>query len=141
MRHSRIDPATYLPVVRNQPYGQLSSKGAIALVMVAWHLAVLRYALSPGSLVPRLLMLDSPLSQVGHDATDEQFKDQQIVDAFYTFLLKLHREQGSDFQVIIVDNRPPSSAAEMIAVTFTRDPAMGRFGLIDDEHPSLASQS
>jgi archaellum component FlaC len=141
MRDSRVDKQSYLPVARNQPYGQLSSKGAIALAMVAWHLALLRYSVSPGSRFPRLLMLDSPLSHVGHDASDEQFKDQQIVEAFYALLLRMHRTQGAEFQMIIVDNRPPLSAGEMVAVNFTRDAAVGRFGLIDDEHTALPKET
>lgn len=141
MRDSRIDLATFLPMIRDQAYGALSSRGAVSLAIVAWHLAVLRYALDDGSRFPRLLMLDSPLNNVGHDATDEAFKDQQIVDAFYKLLLDLDRARGGDFQILIVDNRPPASAAELIAVNFTRDPTVGRFGLIDDEHPPLPPQT
>jgi AAA domain len=138
MRDSRIDAESYHPVVRNQSYRQLSSKGAIALAMVSWHLAVLRYALGQRSRFPKVLMLDSPLSHVGHDASDAEFKDQQIVDAFYQMLLGLHHKHGPEFQLIIVDNRPPASADEMIAVEFTGDATRGRFGLIDDEHPPVS---
>ena len=137
MRDSRIDSTSYHPVVRNQSYRQLSSKGAIALTMVSWHLSILRHALGQGSRFSKLLMFDSPLSHVGHDATDAAFKDQQIVDAFYEMLLVLHRDRGRDFQVIIVDNRPPPAASEMIAAKFTGDTTQGRFGLIDDEHPHV----
>ncbi len=140
MRDSRIDFATFRPMIRNQAYGELSSRGAVSLAIVAWHLAVLRYALENGSRFTRLLMLDSPLNHVGHDATDEAFKDQQIVDAFYKLLLDLNRTRGDDFQILIVDNRPPAAATELIAVNFTRDPSVGRFGLIDDEHPPLPQQ-
>lgn len=141
MRDARIDSATFLPRIRHQAYGELSSRGAVSLAIVAWHLAVLRFALDKGSRFPRLLMLDSPLSHVGHDATDEAFKDQQIVDAFYKLLLDLHRTKGADFQILLVDNRPPPTAKELIAVNFTRDPSAGRFGLIDDEHPPLPEPS
>jgi hypothetical protein len=137
MRDSRIDGATYFPFVRNQSYSQLSSKGAIALAMLGWHLSLLQYALLNGSNFPRLLMLDSPLSHVGHDATDSAFKDQQIVDAFYDLLLQLHRTRAGEFQIIVVDNRPPAAAGEMVAANFTRDPNQGRFGLIDDEQTPL----
>jgi hypothetical protein len=140
MRDSRIDLATYRPMIRNQAYGELSSRGAVSLAIVAWHLAVLRYSLDNGSRFPRLLMFDSPLNHVGHDATDEAFKDQQIVDAFYKLLLNLNRTRGDDFQVLIVDNRPPAAASELTVVNFTRDPSVGRFGLIDDEHPPLPEQ-
>jgi hypothetical protein len=141
LRDSRIDPTTFRPMIRNQAYGELSSRGAVSLAIVAWHLAVLRYALERGSRFPRLLMLDSPLNHVGHDATDEAFKDQQIVDAFYKLLLELNRSRADQFQILIVDNRPPAAANELVAVNFTRDPATGRFGLIDDEHPPLPEGS
>lgn len=140
MRDSRFDQSTFRPMVRDQMYGELSSRGAVSLAIVAWHLAVLRYALERGSRFPRLLMLDSPLNHVGHDATDEAFKDQQIVDAFYKLLLELNRQRGTEFQILIVDNRPPAAANELVAVNFTRDPSAGRFGLIDDEHTPLPEE-
>jgi hypothetical protein len=49
-------------------------------------------------------------------------------------LVRLHK-RASEFQLFIVDNHPPASAKEMLAVEFTGDPVNGRYGLIDDEHP------
>jgi hypothetical protein len=141
LEDARIDDQTYLPYVRNQPYPELQSKGAISLCVVAWHLGLLQYALNEHSRFPMLLMLDSPLNHVGHDSADPGFKDQQLVDAFYDFLWRLHSTRAKDFQLIICDNRPPASAEDMIAVRFTRDPALGRFGLIDDEHPPGLEES
>lgn len=141
MRDSRIDPVTFHPMVRNRAYGELSSRGAVSLAIVAWHLAVLRYALEKGSRFPRLLMLDSPLNHVGRDATDVAFKDQQIIDAFYKLLLDLDHGWKDEFQILMVDNRPPTEASELVAVTFTRDASQGRFGLIDDEHSELPERS
>jgi DNA repair exonuclease SbcCD ATPase subunit len=132
-RNPRIDRSTYLPFVREQPYSALSSSGAIALVVASWHLALLQVAIQEGTLHPRVLMLDSPLSHVGHDATDAQFKDQQIVEAFYAVLKRMHEASGSQFQLLVCDNRPPASARDLIQVEFTGDPEVGRFGLIDDE--------
>ena len=98
-----------------------------------WHLAVLQYALTQPSRFPMILMLDSPLSHVGRDASDPEFKDQQIVDAFYDLLGRLHADHSDQFQLIMCDNHPPEGAADLITTEFTGDPAVGRVGLVADE--------
>lgn len=136
VKDSWIDINDFIPYVRAQPYQALSSKGAISLAMMSWHFAVLRFALTAESKFPRILLLDSPLNHVGHRSEDEQFKDQQIVEAFYRYLARLHDAFSADFQIIVIDNAPPDQAAPLIRVSFTGDPNRGRFGLIDDEHPA-----
>ena len=142
LRDAYVDAKSYHPHVRNQPYPELSSKGAISLAVVMWHFAVLEYALKPGSRsrFPRLLMLDSPLSHIGRKATEPEFRDQKIVDAFYATLSRLQARAG-EFQILIVDNAPPPEADELLAVQFTGDPQNGRYGLIDDEHPLLPADA
>lgn len=127
-----LDVNTYLPMIRGQVYGALSSKGALSLAESAWHFAVLQYSLTNDSLFPRFLMLDSPLMQVGRDAADDEFKDQQIVDAFYAWLAKLQKDHSANFQLLIVDNRPPQTGNDLVTVRFTRG-LTDRYGLIDDE--------
>jgi hypothetical protein len=138
LHNAYIDQATYRPFVRGQAYPALSSKGAIALSVTLWHVALLEYAIKPHSRsrFPRLLMLDSPLNHVGRAADDPEFRDQKLVDAFYTMLRRLH-ERAGEFQLIMVDNHPPPSARDLIAVEFTGKVGVGRYGLIDDEHPVL----
>lgn len=128
-----IDPKTYYPVVRGAPYAAVSSKGAVSLVVTAWHLALLSCAFEEPSRFPMVLLLDSPLSHVGRDATDPEFKDQQIVDAFYTLLGRLHSERADAFQLIMCDNHPPDDAQGLVTIEFTGDPNSGRGALIDDE--------
>ncbi len=142
LRDAFVDDKSYLPFVRNQPYPELSSKGAISLAVVVWHLGLLEYALKTNSRsrYPRLLMLDSPLSHVGRGSDDPEFRDQKIVDAFYALLTKLHA-RANEFQIIMVDNRPPPAGKKFIAVEFTGDPSHGRYGLIDDEHPPLTADA
>jgi len=135
VRGARIDARSYIPIVRNQPYGELSSRGAIALAVSAWHLAALSYFLESQHLFPRIFILDSPLSNVGHDAADKDFRDQRIVDAFYVFLFNLHKERGDDFQLLICDNRPPESVTDLVVERFSGDRSKGRYGLISDESP------
>ena len=86
LRDVRVDPRLYLPIVRGQHYGELSSRGAIALAVTGWHVAVLEYFAARPGLFPGLMILDSPLSNIGHDAADHEFRDQQIVNAFYVLL-------------------------------------------------------
>lgn len=132
LREVRVDSVSYLPVVRGQHYGELSSRGAIALAVTGWHLAILEYfSVHPG-LFPGLLILDSPLSNVGHDSADNEFRDQQIVNAFYVLLadLDLHLKNA---QLLVCDNRPPSTADSMVIVRFTGDEAKGRVGLVGKE--------
>lgn len=133
-----IDSKSYMPIVRDQPYRSLQSPGAIAMVSSAWHLAVLRYALANPSRFPMLLIFDSPLSHVGHDTADHDFRDQRIVDAYYEFLGQLHREHGSEFQFIMCTNRPPGwiDEAGMLAERFTGRRGEGRVGLVSDEYPA-----
>lgn len=133
LRDVGVDRHTFHPVVRAQDYSALSSKGAIALAISCWHLAVLKRSFSEESRSPQFLLLDSPLSHVGHDSSDSEFRDQKIVDAFYEVLSSLQQKHGQEFQIIICDNRPPKAASSMIAVEFTGNPNAGRFGLIDDE--------
>lgn len=128
------DPGAYQPIVRGARYGAVSSKGAVSLIVSSWHLAMIRLALSAPSRHPMLLMLDSPLSHVGRDSADPEFKDQQMVDAFYQLLGELHRSAASAFQIVLCDNHPPSGEPSLIIEQFTRDPSLGRYGLIEDEH-------
>jgi hypothetical protein len=130
---ARIDPNTFRPIVRESEYGALSSKGAVSLVVTAWHFAMLKYALRRHSIFPMVLLLDSPLSHVGRDASDPDFKDQQMVDAFYALLADLDAAHGDEFQIIMCDNHPPAAGQNMVVVEFTATPGTGRVGLISDE--------
>ena len=132
LREVRVDPISYLPVVRGQHYGELSSRGAIALAVTGWHLAVLEFfSVQPG-LFPGLMILDSPLSNVGHDSADHEFRDQQIVNAFYVLLAELD-VQLKNAQLIVCDNRPPAAADSMVIARFTGDETKGRVGLVGKE--------
>jgi hypothetical protein len=129
-----IDLDSYLPQVRGQSYKQLKSMGAISLIQVCWHLSLLNYSLKNTVSFPKFLVFDSPLSHLGKGADDTEFKDQQIIDSFYETIEEFHEEHGDDFQLIMIDNYPPSRMEYLVNIQFTRDPKIGRFGLIDDEH-------
>jgi hypothetical protein len=111
------------------------------LAVTGWHLAVLEYfALQPG-LFPGLMILDSPLSNVGHDAADQEFRDQQIVNAFYVLLADIDARL-KHAQLLICDNRPPSNAESLVIVRFTGDETKGRVGLVgrDQDAPERPSE-
>jgi hypothetical protein len=129
LRDVRVDATSYLPIVRGQHYGELSSRGAIALTVAGWHLAMLEYFTKHPGLFPGLLMLDSPLSNVGHDNADQEFRDQQIVTAFYALLSELDGRL-KNCQLVVCDNRPPGTAQSMVIIQFTGDDTRGRSGLI-----------
>jgi hypothetical protein len=76
------------------------------------------------------MILDSPLSNVGHDAADHD--DQQIVNAFYVVLADLDARLKHT-QLLICDNRPPSGPDSMVIVRFTGDETKGRVGLVGKE--------
>ncbi len=130
---ARVDPTSYLPIVRDVLYSDLSSKGAMSLAMLAWHFALLFHAIDARTRFPRLLMLDAPMSHVGHDSSDADFKDQKIVDAFYGLVSLVHEHLANECQIIICDPRPPTSMRHLVSVEFTGEPGRGRYGLIDDE--------
>lgn len=123
----------FLPHLRGDLYGNLSSKGAISVVMSLWVLVMAQYGAEGSSAHPGLVLLDSPLGSVGRDHSDPEFKDEQLAQGFYKVLVEFHRDLASELQVIIVDNRPPQGFEQMYSVEFTRDPEKGRFGLINDE--------
>lgn len=141
LRGARLDRTSYLPFVRDQPYSDLSSSGAIGLAVTCWHLSLLLYAVEEHSRFPCLLLIDSPLSHVGRDANDPVFKDQQVVDGFYQILGDIHSKWAAKCQIIICENRPPKEARNLVRVEFTRDPTRGRYGLIDDEQGSEETET
>lgn len=68
------------------------------------------------------------------------FEDQRIVDAFYKPLLELDHKSKDDVQIVIVD-KGPSCCERARRVDVTRDAAVGRFGLVEDEHSALPEPS
>jgi hypothetical protein len=78
------------------------------------------------------MILDSPLSNVGHDSADQEFRDQQIVNAFYVLLADLDA-LFKNARLLVCDNRPPSTADSMVIVRFTGDEGSGRVGLVGKE--------
>lgn len=125
----------YLPRIRGEHYGELSSKGAISLAQTVWMLTILMYGYQVGSRFPGLVLLDSPLTAVGHDGSraDSDFIDDELVEGLFELLGKINAQASNSVQVLVIDNRPPASAVDLVRVEFTRRANIGRFGLIGDE--------
>lgn len=131
---ARLDPEHFIPIVRDQDYKEIRSNGAITLIQCAWEFALLDYALSEPSLLPTLLMLDSPLNHLGRNSSDPEFRDQQIVDLFYKYLDQVDKNHGKEMQIIICDNSPPLWARHLVNIEYSGKREEGRYGLIEDEY-------
>lgn len=107
---ARIDPETYLPIVNGVGLEELSSGGMKMMTNVAYHLAMLTYALAHRDThVPSMLIVDSPRKNLG--STQE---DQYHSDMFYRWVDGLVSAYRQEFQIVIADNDPPSKACSWL---------------------------
>lgn len=127
------------PLVRNNSY-KVASSGGRTLISLAWILAVFEVAVEAGAAHPGFLMLDSPQKNIGgRGELDQDFADAVVVEGVYSHLAAWASEH--DTQIIVVDNDPPASVEDNIILRFTRDPIVGRYGLIDNEVSTMAATS
>lgn len=118
---AKIDSVTYLPVVNDTKFEQLTaSGGGIATVVnLAYHLTLLSYALSERDLLrPGLLVIDSPRKSLGR-------ADNETIVAFYRRLETITNEYRDRVQVIVADNDPPPMGTRIkSSITFTYEEPM-----------------
>ena len=128
-----IDEAL-VPHVRMRSYLSASSGGQV-LLSLAWILAIFELAYEQGMHHPGFLLIDTPQKNLGGKAAtnDQEFADVRLVERFYRHIINWLDGDGRGAQMIIVDNTPPPIAEPYVAVEFTRNPDLGRFGLIDNE--------
>lgn len=126
-----IDEKNYLPHVRNRKYSDLGSLGGVTLIVIAYYLSMLKVAISMDEGYHlKFLMIDSPRKNLGVDASQEEFRDEEIFDSIINSLIKLNKESGKDMQLIVVNNGYPEFLPkECLKVEFA---ANGQKGLIDD---------
>ena len=122
---ARIDPVTYLPVLNDSPFENLSG-GEKTVVNVAYHLALLSLALARrDTLLPALLILDTPRKNLG-------VGDQALAVRIYRQVDALATTYPNGFQMIVADNDPPTgklARSKTIELTYEQP-------LIPDvEHP------
>lgn len=120
----------FVPHVRQMKYSDLGSGGAITLVSLAWHLAILEEAVEQEAPHPGLLMIDSPQKNLLADSSMDSLAK---ADAIYNHLIEWSIGPGSDSQVILVDNAPRPAGAPYVVVSYSGDPDDPPYGLIDDE--------
>lgn len=126
-----IEEKTYLPYVRGRKYNDLGSLGGVTLIIIAYYLAIAKTTLDMSRFYHlNLLMIDSPRKNLGANATQEEFRDEEIFNAIIATLIKIGKEHEKDIQLIVVNNGYPDFLPkEDLVVEF--DPKE-RIGLIDD---------
>lgn len=126
-----IDGKNYLPYVRGRKYNDLGSLGGVTLIVMAYYLAITKMTLDTEKFYHlNLLMIDSPRKNLGANATQEEFRDEEIFNSIIKTFIELGKEQEENLQLIIVSNGYPEFLPKNdLIVEF--DPKE-RIGLIDD---------
>lgn len=109
-----INRATYLPVVTERPFDELSSQGLTVLVNVAHALAHHTVSLDNDLPLPSLLVLDGLSNNVGHEGFDLERRDDT-----YRLLMDEVARYGGRLQVIALDNDVPAFADDAIVLTLS----------------------
>ena len=126
-----IEEKTYLPYVRGRKYNDLGSLGGVTLIIIAYYLSIAKMTLDKDRFYHlNLLMIDSPRKNLGANATQEEFRDEEIFNAIINTFIKMGKEYEKDIQLIVVNNGYPEFLPkEDLVVEFE---PKDRIGLIDD---------
>lgn len=124
-----------VPFVRDQPYREAGSGGALTIISISWFLSIFEGSLELDGWHPGFAIIDSLQKNIGLSASekDQDFRDTSIVEGLYSHIIEKTLDYKNNFQLIIIDNEPPKIADEYITVKFTRNPKIPPYGLIDDE--------
>jgi hypothetical protein len=120
-----------------------TSSGAQTLVSVCWQLAVFELLNEVRQSHPGHLIIDSIQKGMAQQPTpggDDRFSDPAIVERLYRHIRTWTEARAGEAQVIIVDNSPPDSQRDILAIEFTRDPSRPPTGLIHDATPRELSE-
>ena len=126
-----IDEKSYLPYVRGLKYNDLGSLCGVTLIVIAYYLSIAKMTLDAEKFYHlNLLMIDSPRKNLGANATQEEFRDEEIFNAIIRTLIQLGKEHEKDLQLIVVNNGYPEFLPkdDLIVEFNPKD----RIGLIDD---------
>lgn len=117
-----IDPATYLPVLRDRIYHKITSGGLRTILSIGYFVSILQYGLEKESNLPSFFMADTISKYLRktkdryktetNEAEDVQegLTDPDKIKNMYKILLSLHSESlknNKPMQIIIVDNDLP----------------------------------
>jgi AAA ATPase domain len=153
IRDVRISERTFLPVLRNRDYRDVTSGGLRTILSIGHFLSVLACSANRSSNHPGLLMIDTVGKYLGKtdskysetdpaedqkEATSDPKKYMNLYRAMLSYCEDVEKKSGS-VQIIVVDNDLPPSIEETspsaIAAYFRSDGRNGSSrGLIDDAH-------
>ncbi|WP_091603977.1 hypothetical protein [Maribacter dokdonensis] len=114
-----ISPKTYLPVIRNRNYENITSGGVRTLSSVGYYLTLLEYAINNTSNYPSFLMIDTIAKYIGktkeedlaytnrQEDINEGMNDSSKYENLYQYLMNLSERYEESFQAFIVDNDLP----------------------------------
>jgi hypothetical protein len=114
---SRIDHATYLPMVGGKRLEELSSGGMKTLVNDAYYLAGFSFALRAPqeTLLPLLMLIDTPRKNFGSNPDDRHTSER-----IYRWMRRLQDTYGAGaFQLIVADNDIPVEAEQFNVKSFS----------------------
>jgi hypothetical protein len=121
-----IDPSSFLPLVGDTEFEalQASGGGASTALNIAYHLTLLTAALdTPGTLLPSLLIIDSPRKAIGSSESDRA-----LGRSIYARLVTLAEIYKNKIQLIVADNDLPLdivTASPVIELTSQRSTVPG----------------
>jgi len=121
----------YLPYVRNRKYNDLGSLGGVSLIVMAYYIGILETALvEDNNYHLDLLLIDSPRKNLGVDALQEDFRDEEIFNSVIKTFIQLDLNYKDSMQLIVINNGYPDFLPkECLIVEYAAD---GHKGLIDD---------
>ena len=154
-----IGPRTYLPLLRNRDYRDITSGGLRTILSIGFYVNLLEMCIAPDSEsatdpnLPAFLMIDTVGKYLGktqsqyQDTSTKEDEKEEVSDPskylnMYTYMFnvaKRARAQNTACQIILVDNDVPPQIrthhAEAIRAHFSSEGADGLpRGLIDDAH-------
>ncbi len=150
VKNVKISDKTFLPIIRNKPYEELTSGGVRNLASVGYFLSLMEYAITNPVNYPSFLMVDTIAKYIGktsdkklpetniEEDRKEGMNDVDKYENLYKYLLNLHDRYSESFQLIIVDNDIPYKLSEelgpFIRKHFSTNPTSiySEIGLIDD---------
>jgi len=103
-----IDGKTYLPYARGRLYRELGSLAGVTLITMAYYLAIAIKAREKEYNHLGLLIIDSPRKNLGADANEETFKDEEIFNSIIRYFIKVDEQYGEELQLIVVNNGYPT---------------------------------
>ncbi|WP_378954887.1 hypothetical protein [Pelosinus sp. sgz500959] len=121
-----VSEKTFLPILRNRNYHELTSGGVRTIVSIGYYLSLLKNSLKDNTYLPSLVMIDSISKYLGKTDSKYLSKTDTKEDAFegvqdpqkrlniLKYLIRFHRKYSEDFQLIIVDNDIPTKVEKTI---------------------------